>query len=526
MCFADLCESPVPGVCGDGSLDPGESCDAGDENGRGKVCNANCELNICGDGDQGPGESCDDGNLVDTDACTAMCAIAVCGDGIVQQGLGEVCDDGNILDGDDCSAECAAQTEVLQVYAGVTTSCAILTGGRVKCWGLNFAGGLGLGDTEDRGDDPGEMGAALPYVDLGAGKSAVQIAFSQITTCALLADATVKCWGYNASGQLGQGDTEDRGDQPGEMGDALPAVDLGANAKVVQLTGSSEAYLCALLDSGRVKCWGSSYGGQLGLGDEESRGDMPGEMGDLLPAVDLGAGKQALLLELGYNHACVLLKDDTVKCWGQNYRGQLGIGDDLVRGDDPGEMGDALPALDFGANKPPLELALGSYHSCARWADLTVRCWGLAAAGVIGQGAVDDIGDQIGEMGDLLPAVNIGGPVTAIRAGGHYTCGQLQSGVWKCWGGNDFGQLGQGDTEDRGDDIAEMGDALPALDLGVGRKILEISTGHFHSCALLDDKSVRCWGANGWGNLGLGDTEDRGDDPGEMGDALPPVVLL
>lgn len=525
VCVAGRCEEAAPGVCGDGALDPGEACDAGAGNGPGEVCKQDCSINECGDGDRGPGEACDDGNFENTDACTAMCVLAACGDGVVQPGSGEVCDDGNVEDGDDCSADCSVGTEVLAVYAGFYGSCAILTGGRVKCWGLNIVGNLGLGDIEDRGDEPGEMGAALPYVDLGPGKSVVQLAIMEASTCALLTDATVKCWGYNAAGELGLGDNEDRGDEPGEMGDALPVVDLGPGAEVVALVAGRQSYVCALLGTGAVKCWGSNYLGMLGLGDQANRGDMPGEMGDALPAVDLGIGAQAVDLAAGTSHSCARLVVG-VKCWGYNHRGQLGLGDDLDRGDGKKEMGDALPLVNLGRGKAPVELALGTAHSCARWADMSLRCWGFGGAGILGQGDIGDIGDEPGEMGDALPTVDLGEPVTAIRAGGHHSCAGLQSGAWKCWGQNDEGQLGLGDTAVRGDDPGEMGDGLPILDLGPGRQIVAVSTGLFHNCALLDDGSVRCWGYNLLGRLGLGDTENRGDEPGEMGAALPAVVLF
>jgi alpha-tubulin suppressor-like RCC1 family protein len=120
-------------------------------------------------------------------------------------------------------------------------------------------------------------------------------------------------------------------------------VDLGTGRTALALE-ASYLHTCALLDDGSVKCWGSNDGGRLGLGDLASRGDNPGEMGDALPAVNLGTGRTALALAVGQGHTCALL-DDTVgvKCWGSNDAGQLGLGDTTRRGDDPGEMGDALP---------------------------------------------------------------------------------------------------------------------------------------------------------------------------------------
>jgi alpha-tubulin suppressor-like RCC1 family protein len=130
------------------------------------------------------------------------------------------------------------------------------------------------------------MGDALPAVDLGPGRTATAVAAGFFHTCARLDDRRVKCWGNNGYGQLGLGDAVNRGDGPGEMGDALPAVDLGLGRTATAVAGGF-GYTCALLDDRRLKCWGNNQFGQLGLGDSLNRGDAPGEMGDALPAVDL-----------------------------------------------------------------------------------------------------------------------------------------------------------------------------------------------------------------------------------------------
>lgn len=111
--------------------------------------------------------------------------------------------------------------------AGSNHTCAILANGTLRCWGLNALGQLGLGDNLARGDSPGEMGLALPPVALGSNRTAAAVSAGTDFTCALLDNATVKCWGWNGFGQLGLGDTGDRGGGPGEMGDNLPAVALG-----------------------------------------------------------------------------------------------------------------------------------------------------------------------------------------------------------------------------------------------------------------------------------------------------------
>ncbi len=183
-------------------------------------------------------------------------------------------------------------------------------------------------------------------------------------TCALFSSGNVKCWGYNGSGQLGLGDTFDRGDGPGEMGDQLPFVALGAGRTATAISAGTSS-VCALLDNGTVKCWGDNFGGQLGLGDTNRRGDGPGEMGDNLPAVNLGTGRTATAISAREAHACALLDNGSIKCWGFNNRGQLGLGDMLWRGDNPGEMGDNLPTVDLGPGQTATAVAVGYVSTCA-----------------------------------------------------------------------------------------------------------------------------------------------------------------
>lgn len=170
---------------------------------------------------------------------------------------------------------------------GTDHTCALLDDGRVQCWGRNDRGQLGLGDTQNRGDDPGEMGEALPFVDLGAEETAVAISCGASFSCALLKSGSVKCWGNNSDGQLGQGDAELRGDAPDEMGDALPPIDLGSNERVVEIDAGLR-HACVLFETGKVKCWGGSSSSYvLGRSDLSNIGDGPGQMGSALPYVDL-----------------------------------------------------------------------------------------------------------------------------------------------------------------------------------------------------------------------------------------------
>ncbi len=414
----------------------------------------------------------------------------------------------------------------VEVALGTDHSCVLSAQGEVKCWGLGLFGRLGYGDSTDRGDNPGEMGDDLPAVDLGTGRTATAIAVGEGHSCALLDNGHVKCWGFNLAGTLGIGDTDDRGDDPGEMGDNLPTVDLGTGRTATAITAGG-MHTCALLDNNEMKCWGGNPVGALGLGDTVHRGDDPGEMGDNLPAIDLGTDVAAVAISAGNGHTCALLDNDLLKCWGWNLFGQLGLGDDSTRGEAPGEMGDNLPRIDLGTGRSAVAVQAMTFGTCALLDDASVKCWGDGSGGQLGNESPLRRGDDPGEMGDALPVVQLGTgrSAKAMSAAGFHGCAQLDDRSVKCWGVNEHGQLGQGDIVQRGSGPGEMGDNLAPIDFGVDRVAIAVVAGDRHTCAVLDNNLLKCWGYNLTGQLGLDDTSNRGNAPNEMGDELPRVDL-
>lgn len=419
--------------------------------------------------------------------------------------------------------------DVDDLEAGHGHVCAVLHSGRVKCWGgYSDSGDLGVGDTKPYGTMPGTMGNNLPFVDLGKGLLASAVT-SYYHGCAIVSGGELKCWGQGSFGALGSGSGENVGDGPGEMGDLLPTVHLGVGRTVKQVIAAVWT-TCAVLDNDSAKCWGWNGNGWLGLGDENDRGDAPGEMGDALPAIDFGPGRTVKSIAIDNSHACALLDDARVKCWGQQAEGNLGNGlpGFGAIGDQPGEMGDKLPVVDLGEGRTVKQLALGARHACVILDDDKVKCWGANGQGQLGLGDTAHRGDGPGEMGDALPYVDLGAGRTALHIAASYfhSCAILDNLDLKCWGQGTFGALGQGDGQSRGDGPGEMGDALPAIDLGAGRHAIKVAAGALYNCALLDNRRVKCWGAGGsQGALGYEDMDARGDAPGEMGDALPYVNL-
>lgn len=160
------------------------------------------------------------------------------------------------------------------------------------------------------------------------------------------------------------------------MGDNLPAVPLGSFEATLVASGSD--FNCALAVGGDVKCWRRNTFGQLGLGDNETRGgkNHAYKTGDDLPTLDLGTGVTAEKIALANSHACAVLVDRKLKCWGENDDGQLGLGDTVTRGNTTGQMGDNLPFVHLGDEVLASSVALEGSHTCAVVGDGDVKCWG------------------------------------------------------------------------------------------------------------------------------------------------------
>jgi alpha-tubulin suppressor-like RCC1 family protein len=384
------------------------------------------------------------------------------------------------------------------ISAGLDYSCAVLAGGSLKCWGRNTWYRLGYGPPEAnaRGDAPGELGNALPAIDLGPGLTATKVVADDDLTCAILQTGGVKCWGYGDYGTVTGAPGPEYVDDPIS---ALPERTFGGRAAVEIAAGSGFAW--ALLDDGSIVRWGANVV------------DVP-----------LGLGRVALSFGRGTTydnyHLCAVLEDGSVACVGGGHAGQLGRDPAL----DPGVMPlGGYPLVALGTGREAIQLALGDAHSCALFEDGDVKCWGSNAFGQLGQDDTVARGLLPGQMGDALAPVVLGQPARAITAGTDHSCALLEDGSVKCWGSNEHGQLGLGHSDDQGDQPGEMA-SLASVDLGDGRTAVAIDGGT-HTCALLDNGAVKCWGPNQFGQLGQGDTAERGSAPGQLGDALAEIDL-
>lgn len=406
--------------------------------------------------------------------------VPVCGDGEVD--ADELCDDGNLNDGDACSAVCES-TKIVQISAGDYNVCVLFASGRLRCWGYNYSGQVGNGDTENIGDSPNE----LPVPDLEIAGKVVQVAVGGSFVCALVEPGDVRCWGYGEAGYLGYENTESLKEPP-EI-----SVDVGA--PVVELAAGA-MHACAIVEDQSIRCWGANYWAMLGNGSSLGAhvGDEPGDMPpkalpELVDVDHLSAG--------GGWHTCALV-NGAVHCWGSSESpGALGQGTPEAYGANEGET--TPPAVKLGL--PAKSVVVGGNQTCAILDDDSVRCWGWT-----GQGS---IGDEPGEI-EALPAMTLaedGETVIQLAAGWEHTCALLDSGKVRCWGYNFFGQLGLGTKQDVYPEL----DELPSAAILDG-KAKQIAAGGNFTCALMENDKLRCWGRNDDGELGLGHTKDIGDD--------------
>ena len=386
---------------------------------------------------------------------------------------------------------------VSQIASGNGHVCALLSNGTVKCWGYNGEGQLGYGDTTNRGRSSSTMGANLAAVDLGTGITATKIVAGTYFTCALLNTKQVKCWGQNTWGQLGAGNTTNIGNLPNQMGDNLAVVSIGSDRSVVDLVAGYR-HACALLDNNAVKCWGVSTAN----GTSADIGDGPDEMGDALVALDLGTTYSVVSLAAGEYHTCALLSNGGVKCWGSGWEGKLGVGSTTdVYGTD---MGSNMAGVFLGTGRKATAIALGNNHTCAVLDDATLKCWGYGNNGQLGTGSTDSLGDRVAELGDNLPTINVGTDRTVKKRFSGYdnTCVMGETGAVKCWGYNETGDLADGTLVNKGGSASHMGDALPTMNFGGSLVVKQMAMGAEHLCALFTSGVVKCWGNNASGQFG------------------------
>lgn len=411
------------------------------------------------------------------------------------------------------SALCCAQIESFSV--GGVHSLAVNQKGEVFTWGGNFYGQLGVGDFKGR-NRPEKIASLAPVAHAVAKRD---------HACILFKDGSVKCFGSNFSGELGLGRKDPYvGSALQETIEKLPALLLGSLRPEKLILGFS--HTCVLFQGGVLKCFGTNTSGELGIGKKISGlGAEASHMGDALETALLGSSK---VIDgcAGRGYTCLLTENREVKCVGSAILNGTGS----AIGTKPEELGENLKTVSLGTSAKVEKLTCGEFSVCVLLDSGEVKCWGKNVSGVLGLGIAEgnSLGGKPNEMGDALPAVSLepGLPAKAIECGSSHCCAILSNCAVKCWGKNSSGQLGLGDSKDRGALATDMGSNLPYVDLGDGYCAETLSLGSVSSCAKLKSGELKCWGGNQSGQLGIGVGPGTvGVFPTHMGEMLKSVQL-
>ena len=347
----------------------------------------------------------------------------------------------------------AQSSIVLQISGGDYHTCALLNDSSIKCWGSNYYGQLGNGTT---------ISPSLPVTVSGI-TNAIVVSAGDDRACALLVDGSVKCWGDNYRGRLGDGTTNDS---------SVPVTVSGITDAIAVELG--DYHSCAVITDGSIRCWGSNSFGKLG-NETTNDSSVPVTVSGITNAIAVSAGR---------SHTCALLANGSIKCWGYNRYAQLGDGTFTNR---------SAPVTVSGITNA-IAVSAGGSHTCALLVNNNIKCWGGDGSGQLGTGDGKFVGRRT--PAPVYGIIN----ATAISVGSRHSCALLDDGSIKCWGNNYNGELGDGTAPDDKE--------APVTVFGITNAVV-VNAGSYHGCSVLDDGGAKCWGNNYNGALGDGTTADR-----------------
>tara|TARA_B110000305_G_scaffold237097_1_gene299704 strand:- start:747 stop:3221 length:2475 start_codon:yes stop_codon:yes gene_type:complete len=292
-------------------------------------------------------------------------------------------------------------------------------------------------------------------------------------SCAILDNGSVACWGSGQWGQLGNGGmfVSDR-----QTPTLTSSLGIGRTAVSVS---SGSYHTCAILDNGLISCWGDSFGGN-------NRPTLTGSLGE---------GRTAVALSSGGEHTCAILDNGAVSCWGRGDSMQVGHLA-LNRVENP------TLVQNLGTGRTAVAISSGFKHTCAILDNGSVSCWGYGVSGSLGNNRT-----STREPPALTSSLGVGRTAVAISSGFYHTCAILDNGSISCWGRGYYGQLGSGGEWGAEDQLTPF----LTSSLGTNRTAVTISSspGSEHTCAILDNGAVSCWGYGDDGQLGNGDYSPR-----------------
>ena len=356
-------------------------------------------------------------------------------------------------------------TTATAITAGNFHTCALLNTGQISCWGFGSSGRLGTGDNTS-------LSTPSAPITLPTNTTATAITAGSTHTCALLNTGQISCWGAGGDGRLGTGDTNN-------LSTPSAPITLPANTTATAITAGT-FHTCALLNTGQISCWGAGGDGQLGTGDTNN-------LSTPSAPITLPTNTTATAITAGSTHTCALLNTGQISCWGNNFFGQLGTGNTT-------DLSTPSAPITLPTNTTATAITTGGLHTCALLNTGQISCWGAGGDGQLGTGNTTDLSTPSAPI--TLPTNTT---ATAITTRGGHTCALLNTGHISCWGSGGFGQLGTGDN-------TSLSTPSAPITLPTNTTATAITTGTFHTCALLNTGQISCWGAGSFGQLGNGTT--------------------
>ena len=351
------------------------------------------------------------------------------------------------------------------------------------CWGQNSFRQLGQGGTSTA---TATQPVLASTVTNAPGDEITGLSVGDYHTCINSSNGKIYCWGYNVLGGLGNGNTT----SPSDVGQVTSSTaELGVNANTKIAVGSY--HTCAIGPDEKVYCTGDDLtANQLGNGGSSTNTNTP-------TAVAAGAipvGSRIKSIWAGGYHTCALADNTKVYCWGRNDEGQLGNGSTGLT-TVPVEVSQSF----MPAGVKIRSMSLGMYYSCAIGSDFRAYCWGDNAQGQLGKGDSANSNRPVAVSQGSIPAgVNFRG----IAAGGSHTCAITSDAKMYCWGRNDEGQLGKGNSGSGSGTNVPI--AVLQGTIAANTRMRQISTGINHTCAITSSSKAYCWGANNYGQIGNG----------------------
>ncbi|MGI6612334.1 MAG: IPT/TIG domain-containing protein [Candidatus Nanosyncoccaceae bacterium] len=345
-----------------------------------------------------------------------------------------------------------------------------------------------------------------------------QVAAGGSHACAIGLDNNVYCWGLNSFGQLGNGNNNNS-----NIPVAISQGDIPTSVTIQQLSADSY-HTCALGSDNKAYCWGRNNYGQLGDGNSGSSADKSTPVAVLQGAIPTGVTIQQI--SVGGSHTCVLGSDNKAYCWGNNYHGQLGnnkSGGSQFSYDN--NIDSSTPVAVIQDNVPTdivfQQITVGGGHTCALGSDNKAYCWGSNSNGQLGDGTTNNKTTPVAVLQGAIPT---GVTIQQLSAGTSHTCALGSDNKAYCWGRNNYGQLGDGNSgssADKSTPVAVLQGAIPT-----GVTIQQILVGTSHTCALGSDNKAYCWGFNWGGQLGDGTTNNKTTPVAVLQGAIPTGVTI